>query len=122
MLCKCHVCGNNVFNLYWHLRVVHRWSRLKSELKAMKAFNECADKGKCNCQCDENITKYLMGNADVDMSKDSFHLEHARIRNFGNPNKYLVLEPFFKRFCRKLSNELDCITAFVQEENFKDKL
>ena len=111
---SCHV-----FNLYWHLHIVHRWPHLKSELNAMKAFKECADKGKCNCQCDENILKYLMGNADVDMSKDAFHLEHSRNRNFGNLEKYLVLEPLFKRFCRNLSNGLDCITAFVPEENLK---
>ena len=115
---KCHVCGNNVFNLYWHLRAVHRWPRLKSELKATKGLNQRVDKEKChkNYQWGESITKYLMGNTDVDMSKDVFHLARAKLRDCGNPEKYLVLEPLLKQFCRELSDELDCITTFIQQQ------
>ena len=116
---KCQVCGNNVFNLYWHLRAVHRWPRLKSELKATKGLNQCVEKGKRdkNYQWHEHIKKYVMGEIDADVTEDVFHLERAKLRDFGNPEEYLVLEPLLKIFCRNLSNELDCITAFIQQEN-----
>ena len=130
MLFECHVCGNNVSNLYSHLRVVHCWPRLKSELKAMKGLNQCKDEQNCEQKYlwEEDIAKHLLeGNVGVDCRTEGFDLVNAKIvatidilkqcyselHKCAHPEYFVELERSLQNLSSNVSEELYSIADFV---------